>query len=65
MKLELLTALAFPLVVAAAEVQYGVVPPELFGADQLSFLEAPCNDMGCAPNYCYPMYADADYDCYK
>jgi len=53
----LLTTLAF---VTAAEAKLGGTPSF---AEQVSFLEAPCE--GCAPKYCYPQYADPDNKCYK
>ncbi len=62
MKLQLLTAVVFPIAFASAELR-GAVLPELIGAQQMSFLGAPCE--GCAPNYCYPMYGDPDTQCYK
>mmetsp|Transcript_36985 Transcript_36985/g.78889 ORF Transcript_36985/g.78889 Transcript_36985/m.78889 type:complete len:168 (+) Transcript_36985:121-624(+) len=62
MKLQLMTAVVFPIAFASAELR-GAVLPELIGAQQMPFLEAPCE--GCAPNYCYPMYGDPDTECYK
>ena len=61
MNLILLTTLAFA---AAVEVN-GATPHELFGAEQLSFVEAPCASEGCAPSYCYPKNEAPDYQCYR
>jgi len=59
MNLSLLTALALA---AAADAKLGGAPSF---AEQLSFLQEPCADRGCAPDYCYPKFVQPDYACYK
>jgi hypothetical protein len=61
MKLALLTTIAFPIAFAAAQLRGPI--PELFGAEQIAFVGAPCQ--GCAPDYCYPKYEAVDYFCYR
>eukprot|EP00581_Thalassiosira_minuscula_P014129 CAMPEP_0183720868 /NCGR_PEP_ID=MMETSP0737-20130205/13380_1 /TAXON_ID=385413 /ORGANISM="Thalassiosira miniscula, Strain CCMP1093" /LENGTH=175 /DNA_ID=CAMNT_0025950819 /DNA_START=106 /DNA_END=633 /DNA_ORIENTATION=- len=68
MKLALLTAFALPIASGAFEFRIPFLDekpdmPELVGAEQVAFLEAPCQ--GCKPDYCYPAYEAKDDFCYK